>query len=125
MKDEKKTIDSEVTTVTAAPAKVGDKNIAPTTTAAEDAVHVGQRRVNLIWEVMQAVIAGSVVGVGLFVAGTLAYSAVHPEITERQVAIVSSAFLLISNLMSLVIGFYFGRTNHQRTGGVGTNESGR
>ena len=107
------------------PAKVGDTNIAPNTTAAADKVSAGQRRVNLIWEVMQAFIAGSVVGGGLFIAGTLSYVAVNPAVTERQVAIASGAFLLISNLVSLVIGFYFGRTNHQRTGGVGPHDIGR
>jgi len=36
-----------------------------------------------------------------------------------------AAFLLLSNAFFLVIGFYFGRTNHQRIGGIGTHEEGR
>ena len=105
--------------------KVGDKNTAPTTTAAEDMVHAGQRRVNLIWEVVQAIISLTVVNVALFVSGRLALTALSPELSERQAAVASMSFLLLSNLSSLVVGFYFGRTNHQRTGGVGANDVGR
>ncbi len=85
----------------------------------------GQRRVNLIWETMQAAIAAAVVGSTLFVSSKLALLVLLPLASERQLASADRAFMLISNLVSLIIGFYFGRTNHQRTGGVGNNESGR
>lgn len=69
----------------------------------------GQRRINLIWETTQAIIALGVTGGTLYVAARLAL---------RQQAEVG-AFLLLSNAFFLVIGFYFSRTNHTKTGGIG------
>jgi hypothetical protein len=42
-------------------------------------------------------------------------------------AMKDKAFQLIGNTLFVVIGFYFGRTNHQKIGGVGGNstDSGR
>lgn len=75
----------------------------------------GQRRVNLIWEITQALIAIMVTATTLFVAANLALKG----------DVTGAAFLLLSNAFFLVVGFYFGRTNHQRTGGVGPDEVGR
>lgn len=77
----------------------------------------GQRRVNLIWEYTQAFIAGMVVTTVLCVAGF--ETAWGPE------ALKTAAFGFLIGVANLVIGFYFGRTNHQRTGGIGPNEFGR
>jgi len=68
----------------------------------------GQRRVNIIWEVTQAVIAILVTSSTLFVASSLAF---------RQSG--DTTINLLSNAFFLVVGFYFSRTNHTRTGGVG------
>lgn len=95
-------------------AAVGDRNIAPTTTAAEDAVPAGQRRINLIWEITQAFVAISVTGSTLYVAAQLAVKGG----TETP-------FLLLSNAFFLVVGTYITRTNHQKIGGVGKNDTGR
>ena len=92
--------------------------VKPTTTEEEDKHTLGQRRVNLIWEVTQAVIAQGVVGSVLYVAAQLAMVGINPIAIPAQLAIATTAFVLLSNLASLVIGFYFGRTNHQRVGGV-------
>ena len=73
----------------------------------------GQRRINIIWEGTQAFVAIAVTIATLFVASNLALK------DNKQVA----AFLLLSNAFFLVIGFYFGRTNHQRQGGTGTHDS--
>lgn len=97
------------------PAKVGDANIAPTTTAAADLVTAGQRRINIIWEVTQAVVALSVTLTTLWVAANLTISGQGN----------AGAFLLLSNAFFLVVGAYFSRTNHQRTGGVKTGDEGR
>jgi len=70
------------------------------TTEEEDRHTLGQRRVNIIWEVTQAFIAVSV---------TLA------NIYAGLASIESDA---LHNTFFLVVGFYFGRTNHQRVGGV-------
>ena len=72
----------------------------------------GQRRINLIWEATQSVIALLVTATTLYVAATLAVSGKAD----------AAAFLLLSNAFFLVVGFYFGRTNHTRVGGVGPLE---
>ena len=69
----------------------------------------GQRRVNIIWETTQAMIAVTVTISTLYVSARLATSGGSDM----------AAFLLLSNAFFLVIGFYFGRTNHARpTGGT-------
>lgn len=77
----------------------------------------GQRTINVLWEVTQAIIAIAVTLDTLYVAGQLALIVSGGK--------SDSAFLLLSNAFFLVIGFYFGRTNHQRMGGVGINDAGR
>jgi hypothetical protein len=72
-------------------------------------VSYGQRRINLIWEITQAIVAVSVTFATLYTAVSLTIDGT-PD---------SAAFLLLSNAFFLVSGFYFGRTNHQRIGGVG------
>lgn len=90
------------------PPKVGDRNIAPKTTASEDLVTAGQRRINILWELTQAIVAIMVTGFTLYVAATLAISG------SGDVA----AFLLLSNAFFAVITAYLTRTNHTKTGGV-------
>jgi len=77
---------------------------AATTTREEDRHSYGQRRINLIWEVTQAIIAVIVTLATLYVAAQLAL---------REAA-QTAAFLLLSNAFFLVIGFYFSRSNHNR-----------
>lgn len=79
-------------------------NIPPKTTTEQDRHSYGQRRINLIWEVTQAIIAIIVTMATLFVAASLALRG------DGQTA----AFLLLSNAFFLVIGFYFSRSNHNR-----------
>lgn len=75
----------------------------------------GQRRINLIWEVTQGVIAILVTATTLSVCVALA-------LTDRA---GEGAFLLLSNVFFLVVGTYFQRTNHTRVGGVGEKYKGR
>lgn len=103
------------TTALGQQAKVGDPNIAPTTTAAEDIIHAGQRRINLIWETTQAVVAVMVTGFTLYVASMLA-------LKEKE---QTAAFLLLSNAFFVVITAYIQRTNHTKIGGVTKDETGR
>ena len=75
--------------------------LSPTTTAQEDATTAGQRRINLIWELTQALIAIIV-----------------------TLAMIGAAFATINSAelhaaFFLIIGFYFSRTNHSAIGGVG------
>lgn len=74
-----------------------------------DATFAGQRRVNLIWEATQAAIAIGVTLAVLWVSSSLAM--------KGETA--TAAFMFLSNAFSLIIGFYFSRTNHTQIGGVG------
>lgn len=80
----------------------------PTTTVQQDITTAGQRRVNLIWEYTQAMIA-IVVVVCTMVAGVV--SSVSKS-GEQVPSLLSVAF-------GTVVGFYFSRTNHSAIGGVG------
>ncbi len=92
-------------------AETDNRPLPPTTTAEQDLRTAGQRRINGIWEGTQALIAVCVV------LATL-YSAVFVPGIDK------AAFTFLTNVLFVVIGFYFGRTNHQRTGGVGGESAG-
>lgn len=81
----------------------------PTTTLQEDMTFAGQRRVNLIWEYTQALIAISIVLANVVVGSIFAVARIPSG--EYPSVLSSSLFL--------VIGFYFSRTNHAAIGGVG------
>ena len=80
-----------------------------------DKVAEGQRRINIIWETTQSIIALCVVLSFLYVTTKMILRSDMNDI----------AFIVLSNIVALVIGFYFGRTNHAKIGGVGPNEFGR
>ena len=84
-----------------------DDSTAPTTTAEQNLKSAGQRRINAVWEYTQAVIAFTVVvttSVGIFIGRVL----------QREVQVPFPAEWW--TIVGLVIGFYFGRTNHARVG---------
>lgn len=92
----------------------------PSRRAAETATQVetslrtgGQRRINLVWEITQAIVTVMVVGATLYIAGSLALSSA--ESNDNRAA----AFLLLSNGFFMIVTAYYQRTNHTRTGGVG------
>lgn len=85
--------------------------VLPTTTAEQQLATAGQRRINLIWEWTQSLIAV------LVTIATLVASTVLTLRSDVNVA----AFILLSNAFFLIVGFYFGRTNHQRVGGISTS----
>lgn len=78
----------------------------------------GQREVNLIWENTQMKVALSVIWVSLIVAAGLAIFGKWLGAVDIQMA----AVVFLFGVANLVTGFYFGRTNHARTGGVGGAE---
>lgn len=84
----------------------------------------GQRRINVIWEITQAYVAVAVSSTTLYVASVLTYAIARGETSATVTNSANAAFLLLSNAFFLVIGFYFGRTNHQRSGGVGGADAG-
>ena len=75
--------------------------------------HKGQRRINAIWEITQASIALGVTLTTLYVSAAMIKGDTAKE-----------AFIFLTNVFFVVIGFYFGRTNHQRTGGIGGDRAG-
>jgi len=75
----------------------------PTTTREQDRYTQAARQINLIWEMTQAAIAVLIVVANVIAAFYLT--------TQNT---------LLANAFFLVIGFYFGRTNHARSGGVGS-----
>jgi hypothetical protein len=80
------------------------------TRMSENVMYAGQRRVNIIWEVTQSIIALAVVLSNLIVM-------VNVGMSEPGSTLVIPPAL--SNSLFLVIGFYFSRTNHSAIGGVG------
>lgn len=73
----------------------------PNTTEQEDMVMAGQRRVNLVWESTQALIA-------VMITAAIVYCAIK-GIDSR----------VLNNAFFLIVSMYFVRTNHQLIGGVG------
>ncbi len=80
---------------------VNQPPLPPTTTAQQDVVTAGQRRINLIWEVTQSLIS-------LIITVAVVYCAVKTITSE-----------VLTNAFFLIVGFYFSRTNHSAIGGVG------
>lgn len=72
----------------------------------------GQRRVNLIWEYTQAAIALLSVSTLLGIAIIYAVTGSNREIP-----------LVLQNMIFLIIGAYFSRTNHEKIGGVGSKDT--
>lgn len=85
-----------------------------TTTAEENLRTQAQRDVNLVWENTQRFIAIFVVITTMLVSGTVVIRAVFIGVSDANLAI--AAFTFISSTTSLVVGFYFSRTNHARIG---------
>jgi len=70
----------------------------------------GQRNINHMWESTQRFIAVGVTYTALLVSAWLAVMGERESMT--------AAFVFLYGVANLVIGFYFGRTNHQRSGGI-------
>ena len=85
--------------------------LAPNTTEQQDLTTAGQRKVNLIWEYTQAIIAMVVV------TTTMASTLIASWKADTQVP------NLIAVAFGTVVGFYFSRTNHAAIGGVGDKPS--
>jgi hypothetical protein len=92
----------------------------PRTTEEQDRVSAGQRAVNLMWETTQGDIARWVICASLIVSAVLAIAGKYLGSPDLQLA----AIVFLFGVANLVTGFYFGRTNHQRSGGVGGDSAG-
>lgn len=84
-------------------------SLPPDTTKQQDQMVEGQRRINFIWEVTQAIIAVTVI------CGLVALSAYSFIIGKPEMKVPES----LTNAAFLIVGFYFSRTNHQAIGGIG------
>lgn len=122
--------EAEIIEPIAAPevAGIGDKvttskPLQATTTEQEDMVAAGQRRVNIIWEKTQRIIALTVIVSAISVCMFIVVSSM---ILKREITptAVQSAKDLVG-LALLIVGFYFSRTNHTNTGGVGRKDQDR
>lgn len=76
-----------------------------TTTVEQQTVTAGQRKINIIWEVTQSLIA-------ILITGSVVYIAIN----QIQSDVLTNAFFLVVTL-------YFVRTNHTKTGGIAENDS--
>lgn len=81
-----------------------NENLPPTTTIQDDLRLANRRQLNRVWEMTQASIA-------VIVTFATLYAAVFvPTVDKAQ-------FTFLTNVLFVVIGFYFGRTNHTRPDG--------
>lgn len=95
--------------------QAGNVVASPTSTEEEDRGTAGQRAVNMVWESTQRQIALSVIGSSLLVSVVLAVGGPILGI-PRELQLAAAVFLF--GVANLVTGFYFGRTNHTKIGGV-------
>lgn len=92
-----------------------------TTTFEQNLTTASQRNINLIWETTQMKVALSVIWVSLMVAASLAVLGKFLGSPDIQLA----AVVFLFGVANLVTGFYFGRTNHTKSGGIGDRQSSR
>lgn len=78
------------------------ENVSPTTTAEQNLRTASQRKINFVWEYTQAAIAL------LIVVANVVYVFVILFVPNPPMAAI------LTNAFFLVVGFYFGRTNHAR-----------
>lgn len=101
-------IDTKIAEAQIIPSTDSAASVPPSTTLEEDLHSASQRHVNIIWERTQQVIALTVV-FSTMVAGV--YITIRGDAETHIPTILAVAF-------GTVVGFYFGRTNHEKVGGV-------
>jgi hypothetical protein len=77
-----------------------NKHLPSKTTEQEDITFAGQRRINLIWEIVQG-----------FIAIIITASIIYNTIKGIDLGVLENAFFLI-------VSMYFVRTNHTKIGGI-------
>jgi hypothetical protein len=107
-------------TSASAPAAPAANTYVATSPEEKDRATASQRAINLIWETTQMKIALSVIWASLIAGMTL--SIFGRVLGSADVQLAAVVFLF--GVANLVTGFYFGRTNHSRSGGVGGDRAG-
>lgn len=89
-------------------------NVASKTTAEQDRKSAGQRGINETWEETQKKIALF----GVYATMTVAGAVIIVSLLGRTVesVLIIAAFTFMTSTTSLIVGFYFSRTNHARIG---------
>jgi len=87
--------------------------MAPNTTEEGDRVTAGQRHISRVWEYTQAAIAFIVTVSTVFTLSMLALSKYEPTPN----ALIMAGQLVVMD--TLILTFYYARTNHTAIGGVG------
>lgn len=97
----------------------------PKTTEEENTVTAGQRHINIMWESTQARIALFTVFTnnGLNAILCLVVIIFELDVSVTQMALITLCLQPISLTTGIVIGFYFGRTNHTAIGGIGKKDT--
>lgn len=97
------------------------KPLPATTTQQEDVVTAGQRAINMLWENTQSHIAKvtvySTISVNVIVV--IALISLRQVLTVEMITVVLASLGSLNTITGIIIGFYFGRTNHSAIGGVG------
>jgi hypothetical protein len=95
-----------------------DPSIPATTTFQQDLTAAGQRHINVKWETTQQIIA-------VVIASAVTVACSWLIVGGKDDSLRTPAFMLLSNAFFLVVGTYFQRTNHTKTGGVSATDVGR
>lgn len=90
-------------------------NLPANTTMEDDLRTQGQRDINQKWETTQQYIAVYVVSLAMLVSSIVVIRAVFYGVSD-DANLAIAAYTFISSTTSLIIGFYFSRTNHARIG---------
>lgn len=104
---------AEPVTPTPVMTPAGTLSLPPTTTAQEDVVTAGQRRINLIWESVQGFISICVTTTTVYVLAAMTLK--NGDVSSNQLIAVSQLVVMAT----LILSFYFSRTNHSAIGGEG------
>jgi hypothetical protein len=102
-----------VAPISASVTKGQGTTMAPNTTEEGDRVTAGQRHISRVWEYTQAMIAFIVTLSTVFTLSMLALSKTEPTPNS----LIMAGQLVVMD--TLILTFYYARTNHTAIGGVG------
>lgn len=114
-------LDVKVVEEAISPTKEKQAVQAQTAKELEETLHsAGQRATSMEWETTQKKLALEATRTSLLVSGSLAIFGKFIGSPEIQLAAIVFLFSTVSG----IIGFYFGKSNHSRVGGIGGDTAG-